>query len=203
MKKTLTVLVALLAGLNTAAYAADTGSASRGAAKAFFCTGCHGYNGMGTYAVPELAGRDAGDLMGRLGNLKKKATAMAPMFAKFNEEDFKDLVAHFSALPKTGRGEASYARDIQPIIHANCISCHSADGEGAKKSGLNMSSYEDLMDGTKQGGALVVAGSPANSSFMVMVTRKDHLRMPYGGGALADDEIRVIRAWIEQGAKKN
>ncbi len=71
------------------------------------------------------------------------------------------------------------------------------------KSGLNLTSYEGLMAGTKQGGALIEPGHSTSSTFMVMITRKDYLRMPYGAAPLSDDELRVIRTWIDQGAKNN
>ena len=205
MKKTLILMVALVLGAAGSATASEEGSAQRGAAKAFYCTGCHGYNGMGgSAAVPVLAGKDEAYLAEKLmGFKKKKSSIMGLQLAKFKDGDLKDLAAYFSSLKATGHGEASFERDIQPIIKWRCISCHTTGGEGETKSGLSLASYKDLMAGTDQGGDLIVPGSSATSSFMVMVTRKDHLRMPFGAPPLADDEIRVIRSWIDQGAKNN
>lgn len=199
------VLVAALTGMTgMTTVSADTGSAHKGAAKAFYCTGCHGYNGMGTNSLTELAGRDGAELLGKLEGFKKKKTSiMGLQLAKFSNEDLKDLAAYFASLKKSPRGEASYARDIEPVIQWRCVSCHTTGGEGSDKSGLNLTSYDALMAGTTQGGNLIVPGSPTSSSFMVMVTRKDHLRMPFGAPPLSDDEVRVIRNWIEQGAKNN
>ena len=206
MKKMLFVLVSAvmaIGGIGTAS--ADNGSASKGSAKAFYCTGCHGYNGMGSNKdAPALAGRNFEELHGKLVAFKKKKTSiMGLQLAKFSQADLKDLAAYFSSLKKSSRGEASYARDIEPIIQWRCVSCHTAGGEGSEKSGLNLTSYDALMEGTSQGGNLIVPGSPTTSSFMVMVTRKDHLRMPFGAPPLSDDEVRVIRNWIDQGAKNN
>lgn len=206
MKRVLFVLVASLvamAGMTTAS--ADSGSTNKGGAKAFYCTGCHGYNGMGSNKdAPALAGRNFEELHGKLVAFKKKKTSiMGLQLAKFSQTDLKDLAAYFSSLKASPRGEASYARDIEPIIQWRCVSCHTSGGEGSDKSGLILTSYDALMAGTTQGGNLIVPGSPTSSSFMVMVTRKDHLRMPFGAPPLADDEVRVIKAWIEQGAKNN
>ncbi len=205
MKKMLFVLVAALtamSGITTAS--AEIGSAHKGSAKAFYCTGCHGYNGMGTNTLAGLAGRDGAELLAELETFKKKKSSiMGLQLAKFSDEDLKDLAAYFASLKKSGRGEASYARDIEPVIQWRCVSCHAVGGEGSDKSGLNLTSYDALMAGTSQGGNLIVPGSPTTSSFMVMVTRKDHLRMPFGAPPLSDDEVRVIKAWIEQGAKNN
>ncbi len=205
MKKSLLLMLAMALGAVGSATASEEGAVQRGAAKAFYCTGCHGYNGMGgSTAVPVLAGKDKTYLVEKLMAFKKKKSSiMGLQLAKFKDGDLKDLAAYFSSLKATGHGEASFERDIQPIIQWRCLSCHTAGGEGEAKSGLSLASYADLMEGTEQGGELIVPGSAANSSFMVMVTRKDHLRMPFGAPPLADDEIRVIRSWIEQGAKNN
>ena len=205
MNRMLFVLVTTLMALGgMTTVSADTGSIQKGSAKAFYCTGCHGYNGMGSNSVTELAGRDAAELLAKLESFKKKKSSiMGLQLAKFNDGDLEDLAAYFASLKKSARGEASYARDIEPVIQWRCIACHAACGEGSDKSGLNLTSYDALMAGTSQGGDLIVPGSPTTSSFMVMVTRKDHLRMPFGAPPLSDDEVRVIRAWIEQGAKNN
>ncbi len=205
MKRMLFVLVAslmVMSGMNAAS--ADDGSVHKGSAKAFYCTGCHGYNGMGSNSVTGLAGRDAAELLAKLETFKKKKSSiMGLQLAKFSNNDLKDLAAYFASLKKSARGEASYARDIEPVIQWRCVSCHTSGGEGTQKSGLNLTSYDALMAGTSQGGNLIVPGSPTTSSFMIMVTRKDHLRMPFGAAPLSDDEIRVIKVWIEQGAKNN
>lgn len=205
MKTALVLLAAsLLAGTGVVRAADNTGSVERGAAKAFFCTGCHGYNGMGGPSAPELAGKSVAEMEAKLKKYQQqKGSLMGSVVAKFKGSDLDDLNAYFASLKKSARGEASYARDIHPIIAWRCIACHAAEGEGAAKSGLNLTSYEGLMAGTKQGGALIEPGHSASSSFMVMITRKDHLRMPYGAAPLSDDELRVIRTWIDQGAKNN
>ena len=205
MKKSLLFVFALAAGVQGAALASnDAASVQRGAAKAFFCTDCHGYNGMGTLTAPAIAGEDKETMVKQLLAAKKKRSSIkGTILAKFDNSDIEDLAAYFSSLKKTPRGVASYERDIKPIIGSRCVSCHMSEGEGSNKSGLEMDTYESLMKGTRQGGALIVPGSPETSTFMVMLTRQDHLRMPYGQSPLSDGEIRVISKWIEQGAKNN
>ncbi len=50
---------------------------------------------------------------------------------------------------------------------------------------------------------MITPGSSIGSSFMVMLTRKDYLRMPFGQSPLSDDEISIIGSWIDQGARNN
>ena len=92
-----------------------------------------------------------------------------------------------------------YARQIHPILDANCASCH---GEGQAKGGLRMDSYELLMKGG-QDGPVIVAGSSAKSFLFQRITLPpDHKQfMPAEGKPpLRSEEIAWIKAWIDQGA---
>ncbi len=209
MKKSLLLAASLIFSVNDVATASttntdDTSKILRGSAKAFYCTGCHGYNGMGTKGAPELAGQSADEITNKLIHFKKtKSKLKFNLLSRFTEDDMAEVGAYFASLKKTARDEASFERDVNPILTQRCVECHSGQGEGAHTSGLSLSSHDALMAGTKEGGQLIVPGSAMTSSFMVMLTRKDHLRMPFGKSPLSDDEIRVIRKWIDQGAKNN
>ena len=63
--------------------------------------------------------------------------------------------------------EVSFKADIQPILAKNCLECHAAGGAGAEKSGLLMSSYEDLMKGTRFG-AIVKPGDVLTSALIML-----------------------------------
>jgi uncharacterized membrane protein len=104
-------------------------------------------------------------------------------------------VLAFGATPSA----SFYARHINPILDANCSSCH---GEGQAKGGLRMDSYELLMKGGKDG-PVIVAGNSANSVLFERITLpSDHKDfMPAEGRPpLQSEEIRWIKAWIDQGA---
>jgi len=204
MKMKLLLSAALLLGLQ-AAHATDAENAiKRGAAKAFYCTDCHGYNGMGTITTPAIAGDDANELTKKLVDAKaRRSSIKGAVLAKFSKTDLEELSAYFASLKKTNHGTASFARDILPIIGARCLSCHEQEGEGANRSGLKLHTYQAVMAGTQQGGNLIIPGEPKTSTFMIMLTRQDHMRMPFGQPPLSDDEIRVIGKWIEQGAENN
>ncbi len=210
MNKLILLFVTLFFGLSGVAVAAgdDDGVIKRGSAKAFYCTGCHGYNGMGSATTVELAGRNSSELEKSLLEGKKGKSALKKTLMKrFSDSDIKEIAAYFGSLKKTGRGEVSYIRDIDPIINSRCAECHSSEGgsegEGKHVSGLDLTNYDGLMRGTNQGGKMITPGSSIGSSFVVMLTRKDYLRMPFGQAPLADDEIYIIRSWIDQGAKNN
>ena len=104
-----------------------------------------------------------------------------------------------------GEEKISYSQDVQPILEANCLSCHQAGGQGFEASGLSMVSYEDLMQGT-EGGPMVIAGDVEGSNLLVLMEgRADpSISMPHGGlDPVSSEDIAVIRSWIAQGAKNN
>lgn len=99
----------------------------------------------------------------------------------------------------------SYSADVKPILELKCLSCHSEGGEGYAKTGLNMQSYEDLMSGTRLG-PVIVPGDALSSTLVILVEGRGDpsIKMPHGAkDGLTDQEIAVIRTWIDQGAKDN
>ena len=106
---------------------------------------------------------------------------------------------------RAAEATVSFKAGVLPILEANCVSCHRApDGQGYKVSGLDLTSYQGVMKGTKYG-AMVVPGDPDNSNLMWLLDWKASpvLRMPHGKEQLPADERDTIRTWIRQGAKDN
>ena len=103
-----------------------------------------------------------------------------------------------------GEKEISFKADVQPILAQSCLECHSAGGTGHEKSGLLMSSYEDLMKGTRFG-AIVKPGDALTSALIMLVDgRADpSIRMPHHKDPLSKEQIGLLRSWVEQGAKNN
>jgi hypothetical protein len=99
----------------------------------------------------------------------------------------------------------SFKDDVQPVLRERCASCHHApDGEGYKASGLNLTDYQGVMNGTKFG-PMVVPGKPDESNLMRMLDWQvsPQIRMPHGQKQLSVCDRDTIRTWIRQGAKNN
>jgi mono/diheme cytochrome c family protein len=98
----------------------------------------------------------------------------------------------------------SFAEDILPIFKGRCVGCHQAGAEGHDKSGLDLTSYEGLMKGTKFG-AMVTPRDPESSNLMWLLDWRASpaLRMPHGKKKLSICDRNAIRAWIREGAKNN
>jgi mono/diheme cytochrome c family protein len=98
----------------------------------------------------------------------------------------------------------SYSRDVQPILAKSCVGCHTPGKEGTAASGLDMSSYEGLMKGTKFG-AVIKPGDAFTSAFNMLIEGRASptIRMPHGKEKLSDKEIALMKAWVNEGAKNN
>jgi hypothetical protein len=100
--------------------------------------------------------------------------------------------------------QVSYKLDVEPILQSRCVACHQPGGEGYQASGLDLTSYQGLMKGTKHG-PIIVPGDPLTSNLLVLVEgRADpKVRMPHGQRPLLKQQTAILRDWVKQGAKDN
>jgi hypothetical protein len=104
------------------------------------------------------------------------------------------------ASTKTG---LTFTNDIQPIFAASCLKCH--DGTKPRQgAGLSLDTLAGTLKGSRDG-KVVTVGDSAHSDLVLSVAHvgDPDSFMPRGKGAskLSDDQIGLIRAWIDQGAK--
>ena len=99
--------------------------------------------------------------------------------------------------------EVSFLKDVAPVLDKFCTTCHSAEEE--HPSQLFMDTHESLMKGGKHGKAIV----PGNSKESLF-SQKMSDDPPFGKAMPpprkprpTDEQIALLRAWIDQGAKKN
>lgn len=108
------------------------------------------------------------------------------------------LAAKLATLPPAAATPINFTRDIQPIFAAHCVECHGAE---THKGGLRL----DHASGLKLGGdsgAAVVAGDAVGSHLFRLVAGLDEAgTMPPKGPPLSSEQLGILRAWIEQGAK--
>jgi mono/diheme cytochrome c family protein len=117
------------------------------------------------------------------------------------EKKAVDLLKIPPASDKTG---VTYAVDIKPILDKSCTTCHGAEKPKAK---LRLDSLEGVLKGG-EGGKMVV---PGNSVGSVLVHNIAHAGDPDGYmpppknkaniPPLTKEQIGLIRAWVDQGAK--
>lgn len=97
----------------------------------------------------------------------------------------------------TGKETVSFAKDIAPILIANCNGCHYAAMRAS--GGLQFNNFAQLLKGGDSG-SIIVPGKPDNSLLMKKLLGLDGDRMPKGRPALSDENIKLISTWINEGA---
>ena len=118
------------------------------------------------------------------------------------------LMSSGAVIPATevcaAQTQISYSQDVLPILRGWCFSCHEPGGEGYKASGLDLTTYQGLMKGTKFG-PVVIPGHAFTSDIMVLLDWRSSpaIRMPHGQKQLPSCNRNTIRDWIQQGAKDN
>lgn len=95
-----------------------------------------------------------------------------------------------------------YTKDVQPILTDYCVQCHQPGGQGYEKSGLDLSTYAGVMKGTKYG-QVVVPGDSMDSVLIELVEHRaaPEIHMPHDHPKLPEGKIRILSAWVDQGAK--
>lgn len=98
----------------------------------------------------------------------------------------------------SGDDAVSFEEEIWPILEASCTECH--DNRSAF-SNLRLDNAEGIMAGGDLG-KVVVPGEPDNSPLVLRVALpEDDLDfMPIEGDPLTEEQIELMRKWIEQGA---
>jgi len=121
--------------------------------------------------------------------------------AQAAEKQAVDLSKIPPASDKTG---VTYATDIKPIFDKSCITCHGAEKH---KGRLRVDGLEGVLKGGEDGKVVV----PGNSAGSMLVQNIAHAGDPEaymppprnkaGIQPLTKEQIGLIRAWIDQGAK--
>src|SRR6266850_5584549 len=101
-------------------------------------------------------------------------------------------------LPPPAAHTVDFFKEIKPIFEASCVKCH---GRGKDKGGLKLDNRETLLKGGDTGPA-IVPGKSSQSLMIELVQGFDADNiMPKKGSRLTAQQIGVLRAWIDQGAK--
>ena len=96
---------------------------------------------------------------------------------------------------------AFFEKNIRPLFSTKCYQCHSV-AEGKSKGGLVLDTRAGLLAGGNDG-AVIVPGKPADSLLLHALSYEgEDLKMPPQrvGGRLTDEQIELVRIWIERGA---
>jgi mono/diheme cytochrome c family protein len=104
--------------------------------------------------------------------------------------------------PPSAKKDLTYAKNIRPLFEQSCFKCH---GEEKQKKKLRLDSLDAVLKGAGDE-KVVVSGNSAKSKLVQVIAHatqdEDEWMPPQDKGKpLTPEEIGLVRAWIDQGAK--
>jgi mono/diheme cytochrome c family protein len=130
---------------------------------------------------------------------KLTTIAMAAVFGLAFAASAQDAAPAATLPPASTKTGVTFDTDIKPIFTASCAKCH---GDTKPRGGIVLTTLEGTLKGGTDGPILTVGDSTKGS----LVNAVAHIGdpgsfMPKRAAKLTDDQIGLIRAWIDQGAK--
>ena len=114
------------------------------------------------------------------------------------------LQPELRAAPPSKPAGIEFSRDIRPILSEKCFACHGPD-KSARKATFRLDTQEGILTPLSSGALAIVPGDPSASPLWQRISSVDKaVRMPpayLGHDKLTDEQIGLIRKWIERGAK--
>jgi hypothetical protein len=107
-------------------------------------------------------------------------------------------VTFAAELPPAANRPVDFVKDIKPLIESSCIKCHA---KGKDSGGFSLETRETFLKGGDTGPA-VELGHGMKSLIVELVagTDPDNV-MPQRGKRWTPEQVGLLRAWIDQGAK--
>ncbi|MEQ9375107.1 MAG: DUF1553 domain-containing protein [Imperialibacter sp.] len=97
------------------------------------------------------------------------------------------------------RKKVDFSTEVKPILNQHCITCH---GGVKKNGGFSVLFREEALGNTKSGKPAIIPGHADESELMRRLLANDpEVKMPYKKKPLSDEEIDILRRWIDEGAE--
>lgn len=104
-----------------------------------------------------------------------------------------------SVTTRSAADDGFYAREVKPLLARHCYACHGPD---EAEGGLAFHTADMLTIETDSGERTVVPGDADASEMIRRITsHEDFEQMPPEGDRLTDDQIAVLRKWVDSGAE--
>jgi len=104
------------------------------------------------------------------------------------------LAAH--AQPSAAEQETFFEQKVRPLLVRHCTECH---GDKKQEGDVRLDSGVAVRRPTSSG-APVVPGKPDESRLLQVIAYKDDDTQMPPAGKLPDDEIAILKTWVETGA---
>ena len=103
-----------------------------------------------------------------------------------------------SVLLINNHSKVDFNTAVKPILNKKCIACH---GGVKREGGFSLLFRKDALEKNESGKVAIVPGDAAHSEMIRRILSNDpEERMPHKGQPLDDEEISILKNWIDQGA---
>ena len=114
------------------------------------------------------------------------------------------LITHLFSSPVRGEEnkKLSYARDVRPILSANCFQCHGPDDK-TREADLRLDDPDSAYSSDDRSPA-IVPGQPQASELVARIVSDDEfLKMPPPDSkkTITSEQINILKRWISEGAE--
>jgi hypothetical protein len=103
-----------------------------------------------------------------------------------------------AAIPPAVSRQVDFDQDVKPILMLTCVKCH---GNGKSKGEFRIDTRATFLKGGESGPAAVVGDSGKSLTIQLVAGLDPDKVMPAKGERLTDEQIGVLRAWIDQGMR--
>ena len=119
-------------------------------------------------------------------------------------DDLKTQMASLATkLPSAAKKTVSYTKDIKPLFEKTCVNCHGP--KKRPKGKFRVDTRELALKGGSEGVAIIPGKSDKSPLTYYIAYQVVDYEMPPEGKKdypkLNKDQIGLVRAWIDQGAK--
>ncbi len=138
--------------------------------------------------------------MGSLGQSLPHMRPLLPLsiFVCLATGGWRETRAAKVELPPAAERAVEFEKDIRPIFEKHCVKCH---GPEKQKSGWRADQKDSALTGGDNYAPNILPGKSAESPLIHFVAGLDEeMVMPQKGDRLSDEQIGLLRAWIDQGA---
>jgi ankyrin repeat protein/mono/diheme cytochrome c family protein len=137
----------------------------------------------------QMSGDAVNESSKRIGEARPQASSI--------QSELRPQQAAQVKLPPAASTRVDYLRDIKPLLAQKCYSCH---GPEIQQAGLRLDLRQNALRGSDYGPVIKIGDSAASKLIRRVVDGDGGVQMP-PTGPLSDEEIGLLRAWIDQGAE--
>jgi len=106
------------------------------------------------------------------------------------------LAADEGKLPAPAKKKIVYEKDVLPLLKKTCYKCHS---EEKQEGGLRLDRRESALAGGDSGEVIRRGKSGESLLIKLLIAADPEESMPPGDDKLSEEQIGILRAWIDQG----